>query len=100
MGSCGAPTGIYWPGDLLLTHWGLAECTPGDTSPIVLEASAPGYAAVSSSAWDGAAASFYNRAFRFRLNESAPSARDSARTHLSFLLMQLKRDMQSRAHSA
>lgn len=36
MGSCGAPAGIYWPGDVLLTYWGLTECAPPDTHPIVL----------------------------------------------------------------
>lgn len=38
MGSCGAPLGIYWPGDVLLTYWGHTSpsCVPADTAVVVL----------------------------------------------------------------
>ena len=36
MGACGAPAGLYWPGDVILTYWGARECHPADTSAIVL----------------------------------------------------------------
>ena len=36
MGSCGSPSGFMRPGDISLTHWGMADCIPSDTTMIVV----------------------------------------------------------------
>jgi hypothetical protein len=36
VGSCGSPTGLLWPGDVVLSYWGLADCHPPDTTMIVV----------------------------------------------------------------
>ena len=36
IGACGSPTGLYWPNDVLLSHYGFADCHPLDTAMIVV----------------------------------------------------------------
>lgn len=38
VGSCGAPMGVYWPGDVILSYWGRADhdCHPADTTLLVV----------------------------------------------------------------